>query len=170
MSASTLHEVALAPPDLRAAFRTAASSTWVVTGHSLTEPVGFTAISVASASMDPPLVTFNIGRSSSSLPALTANRRAALHLLAGDQHSLATRFARDRHLRFVEDCTWSIAEDGLPRLHDVVTRLVTNIVEFVDVGDNYLAIARVESAVTTDRTPLVHHRGMFHPHQHSNGA
>lgn len=155
MSASTLQPVALEPPDLRAAFRQAAASTWVVTGHSPAGPVGFTAISITSVSVDPPLVTFNIGRTSSSLPVLTASRRAALHLLSGEQAALATRFARDRSLRFVEDGTWAMAEDGLPEIHGVVTRLVTRIVDLVDVGDNHLAIARVEAATVIDRPPLV---------------
>jgi flavin reductase (DIM6/NTAB) family NADH-FMN oxidoreductase RutF len=56
--------------DLRSAFAPVASSVRVVTSALDHEPVGFTAVSVVSVSLDPPLLSFNIGRASSSLPVL----------------------------------------------------------------------------------------------------
>lgn len=153
----------LALPDLRSAFRAAAASTWVVTGTSETGHVGFTAISIVSVSVDPPLVSFNISKTSSSLAAISRTRRAALHLLSDEQASLARRFAGDRAQRFVADDTWTTDDQGLPRLHDVATRLVTEIVDLVDVGDSFIAVARVDTADITSRPPLVHHAGDYHP-------
>lgn len=166
MSVSTLSAI-----DLRRAFRAAASSAWVVTGRSPDGPVGFTAISVVSVSVDPPLVSFNISKASSSLATISRTRRAALHLLNHEQESVAQRFAGDRYRRFIEDGLWSLDEGGLPRLHDVVTRLVVEVVDLVDAGDSYIAVGRVDSADTTDGTPLVHHAGGYHPSTTSpNGA
>lgn len=153
----------LAAPDLRDAFRAAAASTWVVTGGSPAGPVGFTAISITSVSVDPPLVSFNISKTSSSLATISRARRAALHLLADEQAVVARRFAADRSRRFVDDGAWSFDEHGLPRIHDVAARLVTEIVDLVDVGDNYIAIGRVDSSDTIDRRPLVHHAGDYFP-------
>ncbi len=151
-----------APVDLRTAFRRAASSAWVVTGRSTDgSPVGFTAISIVSVSVEPPLVTFNLSKTSSSLATISRSRRAALHLLSDEQSALATRFARDRSLRFVDDGTWSYGADGLPELHDVVTRLSTEIVDLVEAGDSYIAVARVEEMDGRDLTPLVHHDGGY---------
>ncbi len=166
MSLSTL-----APVDLRAAFRSATSSVWVVTGSSPDGPVGFTAISITSVSIDPPMVSFNIAKASSSLATIRRSRRAALHLLSDEQGSLARRFARDRSLRFVDDGVWSAEDGGLPRLHDVATRLVADVLDLVDAGDSFVAVARVTSAETSDRRPLTHHAGGYHPSTTStNGA
>lgn len=162
MSSATLH----APPlDLRTAFRRAASSAWVVTGARAPalDPVGFTAISVVSVSLDPPLVSFNIARTSSSLATLRRTRRAAVHLLADGQGRLAARFAADRSRRFVDDGTWAW-RDGLPEVHGAALRLVTTLVDLVEAGDSYLALARVERTSADPggtAYPLVHHAGRF---------
>ena len=162
MSVTTLHPP---PADLRSAFRRAAASTWVVTGARTPglDPIGFTAISVVSVSLHPPLVSFNITKTSSSLVVLGRTRRAALHLLGDDQEHLATRFAADRSRRFVDDGIWGWA-DGLPEVHDTALRLVTELVDLVDAGDSYLAIARVERATDGETAyPLIHHAGRFTP-------
>lgn len=151
------------PLDLRAAFRPAAASTWVVTGHTPDGPVGFTAISIISVSVDPPVISFNISRTSSSLAAIQQSRRAALHLLSDEQEPLATRFAQDRSLRFVRDGAWSLDDVGLPRLHDVVTRLTVAVDQLVEAGDSLIAVSRVETSEITDRAPLVHRGGRYHP-------
>lgn len=160
MSVTTLHPPA---PDLRSVFRRAAASAWVVTsagGHEV-DPVGFTAISVASVSLEPPLLSFNIGRASSSLTTLARSGRAALHLLADHQTHLAARFAADRTLRFVDDGAWAW-EDGLPALPGVTACLVTTLTDLVPAGDSLVAIARVERATADPATlPLLHHAGRF---------
>lgn len=153
----------LAPLDLRDVFRGAAASTWVVTGSSSAGHVGFTAISIVSVSVDPPLVSFNISKTSSSLATISRTRRAALHLLSDEQHSVASRFAGNRNRRFVEDGTWSVDDGGLPLIHGGAARLVTEIVDLVDVGDSFIAVARVDTADITGRPPLVHHAGGYHP-------
>lgn len=162
MSTATLHALR---PDLRTAFRHAAASTWVVTGAGGddADPVGFTAISIVSVSLDPPLVSFNIGKNSSSLVTLGRTRRAVLHLLADDQTHIAARFTGDRNRRFADDGTWAWA-DGLPQVHGSALRLITRLVDLVDAGDSFLAIARVEQS-RSDATaaPLIHHQGRFVP-------
>lgn len=163
MSAVTLH----APTtDLRSAFRRAAASAWVVTGARSPglDPVGFTAISVVSVSLDPPIVSFNIAKSSSSLVTLGRTRRAALHLLADHQEHLATRFATDRSRRFREDGAWRWGH-GLPEVAGTALRLVTHIVDLVEAGDSFVALARVEHAFSSEQAPLIHHRGRFAPLQ-----
>ncbi len=155
---------AQAPPvvDLRGAFRAAAASTWVVTGSGHRGPVGFTAISVISVSVAPPIVSFNISKNSSSLVTLAQTQRAALHLLGADQTSLADRFARDRSQRFVHDAAWGYDDHGLPEIRGVASRLITRIEDLVDAGDSFIAVARVEHTTAHGRHPLVHHAGGYH--------
>lgn len=152
------------PPDLRSVFRRATASAWVVTSSAApgADPVGFTAVSVVSVSLDPPLVSFNIAKTSSSLVPLARSRRAALHLLADSQEHLAARFAGDRTRRFRPDGTWGW-QDGLPSLHGVTGRLATTLTDLVDAGDSFVAICRVEagSAADPSSTPLLHSAGRF---------
>lgn len=165
-----VHEVPPPVIDLRGTFARAAASTWVVTGSGSRGPVGFTAISVASVSLSPPLVSFNVAKTSSSLVTIAQTQRAALHLLGPDQQHLADRFARDRAKRFVDDGAWAYDDHGLPVVHDTTARLITRIHDLVDAGDSFVAIARVEHALTSAGTPLLHHAGRYAPLPPTIGA
>lgn len=147
--------------DLRAIFRPAAASTWVITAAGDSGPVGFTAISVVSVSLNPALVSFNIAKNSSSLVTLARSGTLALHLLGENQHQLAERFSADRALRFAVDETWGFDDDGLPRLHHVAARLSAELVDLVDAGDSFVAIARVGAAEAEAAAPLVHRNGTY---------
>lgn len=150
------------PVDLRRALRPLAASTWVVTSAHEGTPVGFTAISVTQASVDPPLLTFTVGRRSSSLAALEASRRYAVHLLAAGQEDAALRFAADAALRFADASTWSWGPDGLPVLDGVAARLAGDVVSMTGTGDSWLVLCAVGSAETADRLPLVYHARSYH--------
>lgn len=149
-----------APQDLdtafRSTFRAASSSVWVVTTTSGGRPVGFTAISVVSVSVDPLLVSFNVSRTSSSLPALLEARQIAVHLLAADQEHVARRFSGTAAERFAPGTSWSWGPDGLPALDGVVSRLSGEVVSLVDAGDSVVVIAGVETASARDGVPLTH--------------
>lgn len=157
--------------DIKDCFANVASSAWVITGTGNRGPVGFTAISVVSVSVDPALVSFNIARTSSSLSTIARSGAAALHLLSEGQDDIATRFARDRSKRFIRDGIWTFDERGLPEIYGSASRLIINITDLVDAGDSLLVIGAVTSQVTSPHTqPLVHHAGGFVPVQRSNGA
>lgn len=143
--------------DLAGAFRTVASSAWVVTTRAPERPVGFTAISVASVSLAPPLLSFNVSRTSSSLEALLAERRVAVHLLADDQEALARRFAAPADGRFPDDGSWTWDPTGLPALHGVVARLAGPVHDAVEAGDSVVLLVRPEVTEVHGGTPLVHH-------------
>lgn len=146
--------------DLRRAFRSDASSVWVVTTAHAGRPVGFTAVSVTSVSLVPPLLSFNVSRSSSSLHALVQSGRYAVHLLAADQADLARRFAADAALRFGPTTAWRWGDDDLPHLDGVVTRVAGAVLRFVEAGDSLLALGEVHVVAGADSPgiePLVHH-------------
>ena len=152
--------------DLASAFRSAASSVWVVTTSTSSatgpQPVGFTAISLVSVSLAPALVSFNVSRSSSSLPALVASRRFAAHLLAEDQEPLARRYAAPAAGRFPDDGSWEWGTEGLPALPGAVARLTGSVRELVDAGDSQLVLAEVVAVSVAERAPLVHHGRDYH--------
>lgn len=129
--------------DLRRAFRLDASSVWVVTSAHEGSPVGFTAVSVASVSISPPLLSFNVSRTSSSLGVLLRSGRYAVHLLSADQEDVARRFAADASRRFADPTSWSWADDGLPHVHGTVTRVSGAVLRLVDAGDSLVVLGEV---------------------------
>lgn len=158
--------------DLRRAFRLDASSVWVVTSADAGSPVGFTAVSVVSVSLAPPILSFNVSRTSSSLDTLLSSGRYAVHLLAADQEDVARRFAGPAALRFADERTWSWDEDGLPRVAGTLTRLSGSVLRLVDAGDSLLVLGEVSTSDEDEATqdlgpdrrlyrgaddPLLHH-------------
>ena len=81
-----------------AAFRAAlgrfATGISVITTATPDGPLGFTANSFASLSLDPPLVLWSPARASSRFAAFAAAQTYSIHVLAGDQLPLSRRFAR----------------------------------------------------------------------------
>ncbi|MDG3016892.1 flavin reductase family protein [Speluncibacter jeojiensis] len=152
----------------------------IVTLDPGTGPVGFTATSMASISMRPPLVSFNIAHTSSSFAAVHAADSVVIHLLGEHQQSLARRFSGPAAERFADPSCWSRLPTGEPMLHDTPTWLRTTIEQLVQVGDHTLVIARVhevgagrtnvaaeDAATGGDVTgepvrPLLYHRGRYH--------
>jgi flavin reductase (DIM6/NTAB) family NADH-FMN oxidoreductase RutF len=145
--------------DLRVTFREAVSSTWVICAADGGRPVGFTAISVVSVSVAPPLVSFNLSKTSSSRATIERTGRVSLHLLAAHQSHIARRFASDRCSRFVSDWHWH--DDGLPALADFTARLTADVTATLDAGDSVLVTARVTDQQQGQGDPLVHHQGDY---------
>ena len=156
----------ISPADFRRAFRSASSSVWLVTSSAseASDPVGFTAISIASVSVSPPMLSFNIGKTSSSLSTLSASRRFAVHLLDSSDASiaLAMRFAaKPSSARFEDRSSWSWDERGLPNVHGALTRISGSIAQLVEAGDSWLAVGLVERIEHSNGTPLVHFSGAY---------
>ena len=145
------------PDGLRAAFRRAASSVWVVTSAAGGEPAGFTAISVTSVSAAPPLLSFNVGGTSSTLAVLRAGGRIAVHLLAADQEELARRFAGPAAERFADRASWRWGEDGLPELAGTAARLAGAVTALTPAGDSVVVVGEVRDVAVGGAPPLVHH-------------
>lgn len=152
--------------DLRPAFRSTASSVWVITSADGHVPAGFTATSVSSVSLDPPIISFNLARTASSVPVLRGSRRAAVHLLSRHQHALAVRWAGPAHERFVYDGSWHWHDDGLPAIGSPLVRLSGDVLSLNEAGDSLIALVQVRSQETADGAPLLHHDRAFRPLDH----
>jgi flavin reductase (DIM6/NTAB) family NADH-FMN oxidoreductase RutF len=77
----------------RAAMRRVPSPVVVVTAEGETEARGITIGSLTSVALDPPLVSFNVGRDSRMYPVMETCSRFAVHVLGEGQAHLAKRFA-----------------------------------------------------------------------------
>ena len=151
------------PDDLRRLFRRHAAAVAVITTNHRGAPVGLLVTSLASVSVAPPMISFNVARTSSSWPALQACEHIGLHLLAHDQEDLAVRFARKGADRFGADTPWHPGPFRVPLIDHVAARSVAAIEQRVTAGDHVIVVARLLDVSTRDDlAPLLHHDGGFH--------
>src|SRR2546423_12091788 len=80
--------------------RFATGVTVLTTRDQAGRPVGMTASSVASVSLEPPLVLVSVDRQNDMYPALRAAQRFVLNVLAADQEAVSRRFAGGHPHRF----------------------------------------------------------------------
>ncbi|MFE0465218.1 flavin reductase family protein [Kitasatospora sp. NPDC058965] len=156
---------AAVPPELfRQAFRRHPAGVVVITVDAGRGPAGFTATSLTSLSLDPPLVSFGIATGSSSWPHLRDAGTAVVNFLGDDQEPLARRFATSGIDRFAEPTRWHRLSGGEPALDGTAGRLTVRIEQLVTAGDHRLVLARVEQAwLPPAGRPLLYHDGRYHP-------
>ncbi|QRY42770.1 flavin reductase family protein [Mycolicibacterium boenickei] len=149
----------------RAALRRHPAGVAIVTMMSAGGPVGFTATSFASLSLNPPLVSFNITHTSSSIEAMRAAISVVIHLPGADQLELAQRFSRAAEERFSDPTLWDALPTGEPTLHGVPTWLRIEVDRRIAAGDSTLVIGKVVQIHCEDcptrPEPLVYHDGGY---------
>jgi flavin reductase (DIM6/NTAB) family NADH-FMN oxidoreductase RutF len=158
----TLPDRAVAADQFKHALAVHASGVVVITAQSDGIPVGLTATSFSSVSLDPPLVSFYVDRSSTTWPQLGAADHFAVNILASDQAELAARFARKGIDRFAAPTRWRPGPLGAPLLQDVSAHLICLPYERSEVGDHLLVVGLVaEAGVHRPGRPLLYHQGRF---------
>lgn len=149
-------------PDLfKAVFRHHVAGVAVITaGEGI--PVGFCATSLASVSLEPPLVSFAVGLRSTSWTTLATAQHIAVHLLTDLQEETARRFARPGAEKFAPGTRWHRGPHGLPILNDVLAWMVLEPTARFPAGDHALVVGRViEAGHAPHGGPLIHHDGGF---------
>jgi flavin reductase (DIM6/NTAB) family NADH-FMN oxidoreductase RutF/2-polyprenyl-6-methoxyphenol hydroxylase-like FAD-dependent oxidoreductase len=145
--------------DLRRALGQFATGVTVVTTTDPTgRPVGMTANSFTSVSLNPPLVLWAAARSSPSLEAFEACDRFAVNVLASDQHHLSRQFATSGADKF--DGVRLVPGD-LPLLEGTVAHFVCRRTARVEAGDHVVFLGEIESYDAPGGEPLVFHSGFY---------
>lgn len=158
-----LDETSLAttPESFRAAMRHHAKGVAVITAGG-ENPVGFCATSLASVSLEPPVVSFAVGLRSSSWRTVETARHVMVHLLADSQAGLASLFGQTDAAKFGPGTRWHRNALGLPVLDDALAWLLLALTSYFPVGDHALVIGRViVSRHAVIGGPLIHHNGEF---------
>ncbi len=147
---------------LRDAFGSFATGVTIVTGVDEDgTPVGFTANSFTSVSLDPPLLLVCPGRTASSLPAIRRTGRFGVSVLSVEQRAIAERFAMRGVNRFSEG-QWVESESGLRLLEGACANFDCTLVNDIEAGDHQLLIGRIVSfRSSADRLPLMYLRGRY---------
>ncbi|WP_153505229.1 flavin reductase family protein [Cumulibacter manganitolerans] len=149
-------------PDLfRAVLGNFASGVAVVTASDDGVPVGLTAQSFMSLSLDPPLVMFCPNRTSTSWPRIQHAKHFAANILAEGQDDLGLKFARSGGDKFA-GVPWSPGPSGAPLLEGVLAHIDCTIEAVHAGGDHLIVVGRVlHLAAATELKPLVYFRSSF---------
>ena len=156
--------LAVDPRALREAFGAFLTGVTVVTTHDAEgQPVGFTANSFASVSLDPPLLLVCLARTSRNFDTLTRAGRFAVNILSEGQKDISNTFARPVEDRFA-GLEWQPGPHGSPVFAGVAAWFDCSTDKIVDGGDHRMLLGTVVSAATTDAEPLTYHARTFGTH------
>ncbi|NNU81288.1 flavin reductase family protein [Halovulum dunhuangense] len=144
---------------LRDALGCFATGVTVVTTMTPEGPLGITANSFASVSLDPPLVLWSPARRSSRFPAFEAATHFAIHVLAEDQLALAQRFARAG--RDFAGLALAAGLGDAPLLDGCAARFECAHAAGHDAGDHLIVVGEVLRLIRSDRRPLLFHEGRY---------
>jgi 3-hydroxy-9,10-secoandrosta-1,3,5(10)-triene-9,17-dione monooxygenase reductase component len=158
---------AFAPAEFRAAMSRFCSGVVIVTGAKTDQPLGFTAQSFLSLSLEPPLVAVCPGKSSSSWPRIRDTGHFGINMLADNQRDLCRRFASSGSAmagggKFA-GIDWQRGNTGSPILPGVLAFVDCRFEAEHDAGDHTIAVGRVVDLRlgVPDRLPLLFYRGAY---------
>jgi len=129
-------------------------------------PVGFACQSFSSLSLDPPLVSFNVARSSASWPRMARAGAFCVSVLAADQEALCRSFAVSGAggVDKFAGLDWTPAPaTGAPRLAGALAWIDCAIHAVHTGGDHLIVLGRVAdlAVARADAGPLLFYRGGF---------
>jgi len=133
---------------LRDAFGRFATGVTVVTASGPRGPIGITANSFASVSMDPPLLLWCPAKKSHRHDSFACSSHFALHVMGIDQDEITRGFAR-HHADAFEKGVWHASEAGVPLLEGCPARFECTVRDRIDAGDHTVIIAHI-TRVTTE--------------------
>ncbi|WP_040646061.1 flavin reductase family protein [Rubellimicrobium thermophilum] len=120
-------------------------------------PVGITANSFASLSLDPPLVLWSPARASRRFGVFVEAEAFAIHVLAADQQAVCDAFVRADPV----DMPFLTGPEGLPLIGGCHARFLCRRHAVFDGGDHAILVGRVFEAMRSEAEPLVFHGGRY---------
>lgn len=151
------------PASDSAAFRRAlgsfATGVTIVTTRGPDGPVGITANSFASVSLDPPLVLWSPAKASRRFGFFAGAEHFAIHVLGAGDRAICERFSRA--IDGFDALEWSEGRNGVPLIHGTAARFECRQEAAHDAGDHLIIVGRVERAVTRPAEPLIFHAGRY---------
>ncbi|MFL6110142.1 MAG: flavin reductase family protein [Catenulispora sp.] len=152
---------AVDPADYRRVLGHFPSGVTVVTAEDADGPVGFACQAFSALSLDPPLVLFSVGLTSTTWPRIKAVGRFCVNFLAADHASLCRAFAVSGGDKF-DGVTWRRSELGSPILDGAHGWVDCTIEATYPGGDHTIVVGRVHGLdADEESSPLIFHRGEF---------
>ena len=128
-----------------------------------TTPAGFACQSFSSLSLDPPLVAFMVGRTSTTWPRIARAGAFCVNVLSQSQGDLCRGFAVSGADKFAGVVYDAAPVSGAPRLAGTLAWIDCTIHAVHTGGDHLIVVGRVDALGTSDEDerPLLFHKGRF---------
>jgi flavin reductase (DIM6/NTAB) family NADH-FMN oxidoreductase RutF len=123
-------------------------------------PVGFTANSFSSVSLDPPLLLVCPGRFLSSYETFANCRHFAVNILAEGQEAVSNNFASFKGDRFAQ-VPHQFDVHGVPLIDGAVVQLSCSAEQMIPAGDHCILIGRVQEFTHVGGTGLGYLNGQY---------
>jgi flavin reductase (DIM6/NTAB) family NADH-FMN oxidoreductase RutF len=124
-------------------------------------PIGLTANSFTSLSLDPPLLLVCVANTAGSAPVLREAEHFAVNLLQVSQQAASNRFAGKGEDRFAATA-WSPGETGMPLIDGALGAFECKRHAIHDGGDHFILVGEVLRAqFEPRRDPLLYFRGKY---------
>lgn len=147
---------------LKEAFGAFASGVTTICAHQDGAPIGISASSFVAVSIDPPLVSVCVQRTSTTWPTLATSPRLGVSVLGVGQSAACRQIAARDGDRFA-GLELSTTDDGAVFLVGAAAWLDCSVHEIVPAGDHELVLLAVHALRTNlDIAPLVFHGSGFH--------
>lgn len=146
--------------DMRTALGCFATGVTIVTTMTDEGPLGMTANSFASVSLDPPLVLWSPARKSKRFPAFEKADYFAIHILSDMQKELSGSFAREGWEPF-DGLDFTLGLGDAPLFDDCAARFECKQSAGHDGGDHLILVGEVLRHQCSDLAPLIYHRGGY---------
>lgn len=125
------------------------------------QPVGLTANSFSSLSLEPPLVMWALRSASPSMAAFRAASHFAINVLGEGQVELSRRFASPVADKFAEGL-WADGQGGAPLLAGCPAVIECRRHDAREYGDHWLVVGEVVALHDAPVSPLVFQGGHYH--------
>ena len=149
---------AVSPVPFRQALGQFPTGVTVVTAMAGDHPVGMTANSFSSVSLDPPLVLWSVAKSSPSHDPFVAAEAFAIHFLGADHGELAMQFGRRGSDKFA-DIVHAPGVTGAPLIDGLAPIFECKTWARYPGGDHTILVGEVVRFVERNHDPLVFHSG-----------
>lgn len=149
------------PQAFRAALGTFTTGVTIITTRDADgAPVGVTANSFNSVSLNPPLVLWSLAKSARSLPAFSANPFFNVHVLSAAQEGLSGRFASQGTDKF-DGIELDEGISNAPLLQQCTARFQCHTAFSYDGGDHLIFVGEVRAFDRSEQPPLVYQGGQY---------
>ncbi|MGW6705834.1 flavin reductase family protein [Streptomyces sp. NPDC054956] len=155
----------VSPAEFRAVLGNFASGVTIITappGEDDEGPAGFACQSFASLSLDPPLVTFMVARTSTTWPRIARAGVFCVNILGAEQGELCRAFAVSGADKFAGVDHSPAPATGSPQLEAVPAWIDCRIHAVHTGGDHLIVVGKVEAmGAAGEGDPLLFHKGRF---------
>ncbi len=124
-------------------------------------PVGVTANSFSSVSLDPPLILFCLDKKALSFDAFNLASHFAFNILSESQQAVSNNFASQGIDKF-KDANFKLNDSGVPILEGCLATIECRMHAIHDGGDHQIIVGKVQSMAMKDLSADEHGRPLLY--------